>query len=143
MRVYGQIECICKIWGRSKDIVRASSGSGSLMITSRGRRGPSCLGCPEYCCPQPIHCGYVSCPLLCPLFCVLRRVTGNIQVEEQHAGRRSPILLFSTNDYLGLSAHPDVRRAASSAASAIGMGCLLYTSPSPRDRQKSRMPSSA
>ena len=23
------------------------------------------------------------------------------------------------------------------------MGCLLYTSPSPRDRQKSRMPSSA
>ena len=25
----------------------------------------------------------------------------------------------------------------------IDMGCLLYTSPSPRDRQKSRMPSSA
>ena len=25
----------------------------------------------------------------------------------------------------------------------IGEGCLLYTSPSPRDRQKSRMPSSA
>ena len=24
-----------------------------------------------------------------------------------------------------------------------GQGCLLYTSPSPRDRQKSRMPSSA
>ena len=24
-----------------------------------------------------------------------------------------------------------------------GLGCLLYTSPSPRDRQKSRMPSSA
>ena len=24
-----------------------------------------------------------------------------------------------------------------------GSGCLLYTSPSPRDRQKSRMPSSA
>ena len=24
-----------------------------------------------------------------------------------------------------------------------GNGCLLYTSPSPRDRQKSRMPSSA
>ena len=29
------------------------------------------------------------------------------------------------------------------AAAVIGMGCLLYTSPSPRDRQKSRMPSSA
>ena len=26
---------------------------------------------------------------------------------------------------------------------AIGEDCLLYTSPSPRDRQKSRMPSSA
>ena len=26
---------------------------------------------------------------------------------------------------------------------AVGIGCLLYTSPSPRDRQKSRMPSSA
>ena len=26
---------------------------------------------------------------------------------------------------------------------ACGNGCLLYTSPSPRDRQKSRMPSSA
>ena len=25
----------------------------------------------------------------------------------------------------------------------MGMACLLYTSPSPRDRQKSRMPSSA
>ena len=25
----------------------------------------------------------------------------------------------------------------------ITIGCLLYTSPSPRDRQKSRMPSSA
>ena len=25
----------------------------------------------------------------------------------------------------------------------LGLACLLYTSPSPRDRQKSRMPSSA
>ena len=29
------------------------------------------------------------------------------------------------------------------AAHAGDMGCLLYTSPSPRDRQKTRMPSSA
>ena len=28
-------------------------------------------------------------------------------------------------------------------AEAYANGCLLYTSPSPRDRQKSRMPSSA
>lgn len=32
------------------------------------------------------------------------------------------ITLFSLNDYLGLSAHPDVRRAASQAALACGMG---------------------
>ena len=33
---------------------------------------------------------------------------------------------------------------AASAALLVGVGfCLLYTSPSPRDRQKSRMPSSA
>ena len=29
------------------------------------------------------------------------------------------------------------------AGGGSGSGCLLYTSPSPRDRQKSRMPSSA
>ena len=29
------------------------------------------------------------------------------------------------------------------ASGGIGITCLLYTSPSPRDRQKSRMPSSA
>ena len=29
------------------------------------------------------------------------------------------------------------------ALNNMGEGCLLYTSPSPRDRQKSRMPSSA
>ena len=28
-------------------------------------------------------------------------------------------------------------------STALSMRCLLYTSPSPRDRQKSRMPSSA
>ena len=30
-----------------------------------------------------------------------------------------------------------------SNAAEVGWACLLYTSPSPRDRQKSRMPSSA
>ena len=36
------------------------------------------------------------------------------------------------------------RRALEKLVSlAIAEGCLLYTSPSPRDRQKSRMPSSA
>ena len=33
--------------------------------------------------------------------------------------------------------------ARSRGTGGTGLGCLLYTSPSPRDRQKSRMPSSA
>ena len=39
----------------------------------------------------------------------------------------------------------DFERAtrAESTDKEFGKGCLLYTSPSPRDRQKSRMPSSA
>ena len=32
---------------------------------------------------------------------------------------------------------------AMEAAKAVEMACLLYTSPSPRDRTRSRMPSSA
>ena len=35
------------------------------------------------------------------------------------------------------------KEEARDAAHRIGGTCLLYTSPSPRDRQKSRMPSSA
>src|SRR5674476_306826 len=34
-------------------------------------------------------------------------------------------------------------RSRSDVQAATRAGCLLYTSPSPRDRQKSRMPSSA
>ena len=38
----------------------------------------------------------------------------------------------------------DVKKAAESKGYCDELkGCLLYTSPSPRDRQKSRMPSSA
>ena len=36
-----------------------------------------------------------------------------------------------------------VIKKSGSGRKIINMACLLYTSPSPRDRQKSRMPSSA
>ena len=38
---------------------------------------------------------------------------------------------------------PEIEAMAGDAGSGLSKGCLLYTSPSPRDRQKSRMPSSA
>ena len=42
-----------------------------------------------------------------------------------------------------LSAAKADMEASKDQLSVMGMTCLLYTSPSPRDRQKSRMPSSA
>ena len=44
---------------------------------------------------------------------------------------------------LGAGADPNVGRQAALEDTEQIISCLLYTSPSPRDRQKSRMPSSA
>ena len=43
----------------------------------------------------------------------------------------------------GCSVSPQLMDKLLSAGGMSIKGCLLYTSPSPRDRQKSRMPSSA
>ena len=45
--------------------------------------------------------------------------------------------------WLGLYSTFKMSLITTAACAAIGYPCLLYTSPSPRDRQKSRMPSSA
>jgi len=42
--------------------------------------------------------------------------------EEQRGGTAHHLRLFSANDYLGLSTHPEVRQAASQAAAQAGMG---------------------
>src|SRR5665213_3371149 len=47
---------------------------------------------------------------------------------------------FAYSDEIMLPALEEAARAARAIATST---CLLYTSPSPRDRQKSRMPSSA
>ena len=49
------------------------------------------------------------------------------------------------NDYRGrVTAHPKIDAVTGEMVwFGYSTGCLLYTSPSPRDRQKSRMPSSA
>ena len=53
-----------------------------------------------------------------------------VRVLEREAGPRDKIC----GEFLSIEARRDLAR--------LGL-CLLYTSPSPRDRQKSRMPSSA
>ena len=73
----------------------------------------------------------------------LRRTTdaGGIDVAEEigRLGEKAQALLKTTYAKLSpwqkaqVARHPDRPHAT----------CLLYTSPSPRDRQKSRMPSSA
>ena len=45
--------------------------------------------------------------------------------------------------FLSLPMPRDVEEVVSGAGGLFSVICLLYTSPSPRDRQKSRMPSSA
>ena len=42
-----------------------------------------------------------------------------------------------------LNTIPGVRHISSTTTEGLSMVCLLYTSPSPRDRTRSRMPSSA
>ena len=56
---------------------------------------------------------------------------------------RKTVIAFGT-----LFNNIEIRRAATGATTEVmkvplAYGCLLYTSPSPRDRTRSRMPSSA
>ena len=55
------------------------------------------------------------------------------------AGCQTPLCTYPVTDALVALVTPQ----ESSACTALSDACLLYTSPSPRDRQKSRMPSSA
>ena len=57
------------------------------------------------------------------------------------AGSLNKVLLIGR-----LGADPEIKQMVngkSVARLSLATSCLLYTSPSPRDRQKSRMPSSA
>ena len=62
----------------------------------------------------------------------------------------SGVIVDLTSDWVtvhvGLKSESLIPRTeflADEAEGELSVGCLLYTSPSPRDRQKSRMPSSA
>ena len=63
-------------------------------------------------------------------------------LEELYKDWNSKINVVSRKDIESIYLH-HVLHSLSIAAMANFEPCLLYTSPSPRDRQKSRMPSSA
>jgi hypothetical protein len=51
--------------------------------------------------------------------------TATLSQADRTAAHLSPLLLFSLNDYLGLSTHPDVRAAAAAAAAQVcGCDCM-------------------
>ena len=64
--------------------------------------------------------------------------------KEKAEDRKLPTDAFNVTYIEGNAEHLDVTRSEK-MANVFDMyyDCLLYTSPSPRDRQKSRMPSSA
>ena len=64
----------------------------------------------------------------------------NFEKIERKERNLSKTLLESIKNFPKKSHPMDVARTA---VSIMGLDCLLYTSPSPRDRTRSRMPSSA
>ena len=80
---------------------------------------------------------------------VIKEVAELLSAEIEAAGENAEVKLLKSRTDPGPSRGTKtvtftvaIQRAASGTA-AGGGACLLYTSPSPRDRQKSRMPSSA
>ena len=70
-------------------------------------------------------------------------IDGNWVEDSDHSQNINP---SNTADIIGRFARGDAGRvdqAVTAAADAQPGCCLLYTSPSPRDRTRSRMPSSA
>ena len=88
------------------------------------------------------------------IFADLEKIAGNFpQALNYKENSVSEVTVWCSNDYLGMSQKEVVIKNMIEAVKKVGAGsggtrnisgtCLLYTSPSPRDRQKSRMPSSA
>ena len=64
-----------------------------------------------------------------------RRIVDGNNIEVDGVGNRSTLTVIDEV--------VEACNAVEVFVRCVGVGCLLYTSPSPRDRQKSRMPSSA
>ena len=64
----------------------------------------------------------------------------NIKKHKNDVFRLAQLITANTRQVLSSEIAEDMKKFLSEIADET---CLLYTSPSPRDRQKSRMPSSA
>ena len=53
------------------------------------------------------------------------------------------VVFVNDAGYLGMCGHGSIGLATTAVAMGMVKACLLYTSPSPRDKRQSRMPSSA
>ena len=85
-------------------------------------------------------CGYVYEGDAAPEKCPLCKAPASKFVEVEEATADGP-LVFADEHVIGVAKGCDDEMIKD--LNNHFMGCLLYTSPSPRDRQKSRMPSSA
>ena len=71
---------------------------------------------------------------------IKRKKTKEINVGKVKVGGDNPISVQSMTNTLTTDVKATIKQINEIHSEG---GCLLYTSPSPRDRQKSRMPSSA
>ena len=76
------------------------------------------------------------------------RDCGDNEIEREYWDKRQLVKKINLNSLYGAILNPgcrffDIRIGQSVTLTGRCITCLLYTSPSPRDRQKSRMPSSA
>ena len=79
-----------------------------------------------------------SCKVLAVIALIIFAQPWRPSLAEQPQAVNRGVVEIETSGSSGMSV-----RLVEDLANLVDDGCLLYTSPSPRDRQKSRMPSSA
>ena len=124
------------------DDFRESHGLGIVKVETQkyGRWGIYYLG-PNSVRDTSVGAGYVTPSWDIPLGPTKLELSGALGLVTGY--QDFPVPLVAGQARLNIYESYDGRWNAGIAAAALPYVCLLYTSPSPRDRQKSRMPSSA